>query len=324
MSTARAAAQTWGDGRLFVINSQGESSYQAMQLRMDSRYLEKYGLVFSANYTLGRSTDTNSAFFDADSLLLLDEENDDFVNFNPLSRFETNTFGRGLVDPLNPLLDRGPSDFDVKNRVAANFVWDLPFGKSSKQRAVKNLFTGWTLSGIVTVQGGRPFSVIDASSSDAGGAGVSVRPRVTGSLPEPTLNASPVQPNTFLYLPLSNPYNVGGIRASTAPFNRRPALNGPYDGILGRNTFRAPGVWTTDVAVRRNIALSRVREGVQLQLRAEFYNLFNHANLFVNPLSLDILQPSFRLAQNEQRVPGVTASFGGIPRQIILAAKFIF
>ncbi len=297
-----------------------------MQLRVDSRYLENYGLIFSANYTLGRSTDTNSAFFDADALLLLDEEND-FVNFNPLSRFETNTFGRGLLDPFNPLLDRGPSDFDVKHRVATNFVWELPFGKSSKQRAVKNLFTGWTLSGIVTVQGGRPFSVTDTSLSTLSSSNSQsdlVRPKVTGSLPEPTLNASPVQPNTFLYLPLSNPYNVGGKGATTTPFNRGPALNGPYDGILGRNTFRAPGVWTTDVAVRRNIALSRVREGVQLQLRAEFYNLFNHANLFVNPLSVDILEPSYRVAQGEPRVPGVTASFGGIPRQIILAAKFSF
>jgi hypothetical protein len=56
------------------------------------------------------------------------------------------------------------------------------------------------------------------------------------------------------------------------PFACEVSVNGPFDGILPRNFFREPGTYYQNTAVLKNIPLPR--EGVNLQFRAEFYNLF--------------------------------------------------
>lgn len=61
-------------------------------------------------------------------------------------------------------------------------------------------------------------------------------------------------------------------------FAATPSVNGPFIGTLGRNTFRAPGLQTWNMSFFRNI---KITEGSKLQFRAEFFNLFNHPNLFV-------------------------------------------
>jgi hypothetical protein len=64
------------------------------------------------------------------------------------------------------------------------------------------------------------------------------------------------------------------------------------------------------------------KEGLTLQFRAEFYNLFNHPNLYVNSGTGDINAQSFAVSPVES-VPGVTASFRD-SRQIVLALRFMF
>ena len=56
------------------------------------------------------------------------------------------------------------------------------------------------------------------------------------------------------------------------------SVNGPFIGTLGRNTFRAPGMQSWNVSFARNILIT---ESKKLQFRAEFFNFFNHPNLFV-------------------------------------------
>jgi hypothetical protein len=65
------------------------------------------------------------------------------------------------------------------------------------------------------------------------------------------------------------------------------AVNGcPFpSNMLGRNTFRAPGVWNMDLGLYKNIALT---ERFKLQFRGEFYNLMNHSNLFVQGGSAEL------------------------------------
>jgi hypothetical protein len=72
--------------------------------------------------------------------------------------------------------------------------------------------------------------------------------------------------------------------------------------------------------VLKNIPLAR--EGVKLQFRAEFYNLFNHPNLYVNSETIDVYASSFH-SSAEQTIPGVTASFRD-SRQIVVALKLLF
>jgi len=97
-------------------------------------------------------------------------------------------------------------------------------------------------------------------------------------------------------------------------------VNGPFDGSLARNTFRQPGLFYQDTAILKNIPLHK--EGVKLQFRAEFYNLFNHPNLYINFGTNDVNTSSFTRSDG-QTVPGVTASFGD-SRQIVLALKLTF
>src|SRR5215469_6950037 len=83
----------------------GHSSYQALQLRMDSRRVLRLGLEFGANYTWSHSVDNRS------------------VSGASLSLAET---GVGYLDAFHPELDRGSSDFDVRHRIAAHFIWEMP------------------------------------------------------------------------------------------------------------------------------------------------------------------------------------------------------
>jgi hypothetical protein len=131
-----------------------------------------------------------------------------------------------------------------------------------------------------------------------------------------------VSPNTFLYLPINQVYDPanGKCIANTTPFACEISVNGPFVGILPRNTFRQPGLYYQDTALLKNIPLPR--EGVKLQFRAEFYNLFNHPNLYINAGTNDVNASTFT-PSDRQQIPGVTASFKG-NRQIVLALKLIF
>lgn len=139
-------------------------------------------------------------------------------------------------------------------------------------------------------------------------------------------------PNAFLVLPVNRVRNSNGsCIADAAPFGCQLSVNGPFDGSLGRNTFRRPGTHFQNIALAKNIDLPEVGgvEGLQLQYRAEFYNLFNHSNLYVKPATTNVAASSFN-TDLRSRVPGVVASYGtpaGFPqeaRQIVLAVKLIF
>ena len=81
-----------------------------------------------------------------------------------------------------------------------------------------------------------------------------------------------------------------------------------------------PGTYSQDTALLKNIPLPK--EGMKLQFRAEFYNLFNHPNLHINGGTNDVNASPFTRSDG-QSVPGVTANFGD-NRQIVLALKLIF
>jgi hypothetical protein len=277
----------------------GHSSYQALQLRLDARRVQRIGLEFGANYTWSHSIDNSSA--------------SGFTN----SVAET---GRGYLDAFRPGLDRGSSDFDVRHRLAAHFIWELPLGSHSSG-AVRYLIGGWEVSGLLTYQSGQPFTLSDLGTP--GGTMERTRPRLTGPLPHRgDLIADAVSPNTYLYLPLNQVYDpvTGLCIANAAPFGCEISVNGPFDGTLPRSTFRQPGLYFQDTAFLKNFPLPR--EGMKLQFRAEFYNLFNHPNLYVNGTSIDISTRSFTPSIGHS-LSGVTASFQD-SRQIVVALKFIF
>ena len=295
-----------------TLSNLGHSSYHGLQLSGRSRRIGNSGLEFGASYTLSHSIDNVSS-----------------VGNEPRSV----GLSAYLLDPFNPSLDKGSSDHDVRQRLVTSFIWELPVATNMRS-ATRYLFAGWELSGLLSFQTGQPFSLIDSGVQDRDEI-ENTRPRVTGPLPNLLRGSNVVRdaitPNVFLALPLNLVrYPNGSCVPDAKPFACELSVNGPFDGTLGRNSFRRPGMHTENVAILKNMNLPGIlgQEGLKLQLRAEFYNVLNHSNLYVNSSSRDVARLSWNTPTT--MIPGVTASFGTperLPqeaRQIVLGLKVLF
>ena len=147
-------------------------------------------------------------------------------------------------------------------------VWTVPRWNRSR---VTRIFTGgWTLSPLFIARSGQPFSVFDtiAQTLDLNA------PRATFTHPVPT------QRNSFVGTTAPDIYNL--FTFLPANYNHQPNPLSPGaawpSDMSGRDAFRAPGFWNLDMAVNRELRLS---ENCSVQLRAEIFNVFNHANLYV-------------------------------------------
>ncbi len=281
----------------------GHSTYHGLQLKADTKELSRVGLLLGVNYTWSHSIDNRSSYF-----------SDDNVDGPPE--------GLGFLDPFNPGLDRASSNFDIRHKFLVNFVWDSPFAAHSDNPWRRALLSGWGVSGIASFQTGQPYTLFDQgiqgwTSNDSG------RPKLVGSLPASVRTPDAVTPNKFLILPVNATYNSQGVCiAAATPFNSCGlSVNGPFTGVLSRNTFRRPGTQSQNAVLFRNIPIPG-RENMRLQLRGEFYNVFNHPNMYVNPSSLNVKNASFR-PTTSTTTPGVTAFFAD-NRQVVVAAKLIF
>ena len=210
-------------------------------------------------------------------------------------------------DSNNLKAEHGPSNFDTRHRFTAAFTYEIPL-RAGPDRLVR----GWQLNSIVTVQSGRPVPIV--SALDTSGANSSVFPTPSNFHQRPNLVAgvNPINSNWA-----SAPDVIGYLNG--AAFSQ-PAF-GTF-GDLGRNSIFGPHFWNVDFAVTKN---TPIRERINLQLRAEFFNIFNHPNFalpnfFVVPGSTGqglITQTPDQAQTN----PGLG---GGGPRVIQLGAKLTF
>jgi hypothetical protein len=227
---------------------------------------------------------------------------------------------------LAPQLERGNSNFDIRNRFTFNFTYQLPtFGGDFSK--LKN---GWGFDGVLNLQDGQPWSFNYNFEGDYSGSGEGfdrpdvVAPVVYGSSPANYISlTSFAVPCTF-----GNTTNDGTSDATNCLTGTR------HFGNLARNSLRGPSFKEFNCGVFKNTQLT---ERVQLQLRAEFFNLFNHPN-FANPeLPNFIADPSVNGIDSADRGIGyyaLTATGdvgignpflgGGGPRGIQFAAKITF
>ncbi len=270
--------------KYYPLNTRGNkgfSNYNALIASLESSNLRNLGLQFTARYTYSVTKDNLSSTFSDSS----------------------NNFNLGLLDPFNPKLDYGYADFDTRHRFVGSFNWDLPIFNKSDNGFLRNGLGGWAITGIVNIRSGQPFSIFDCSN-----AAFEVCPRLvpTATIPfRVSSNPAPTgQPNEFRLIDLSNqtPGNYINPVVGTSEFGPFPA------NMTGKDAFRGPGFWDVDFGLFKNI---KVGENKRIQLRAEFYNVFNHANMFVDGASAEV---------NE----GLIRGFKDGRRNIQLAAKFIF
>ena len=226
-------------------------------------------------------------------------------------------------DPGNLPAERGPSLFDTRDRFTAAINYELP-SSGSRPR----LGSGWELNSIVTIQSGRPIPI--ANSTDTSGRFYfNQRPNVV-----PGVN--PILPNWTPSTGYLNP--LAFIQPAYGTF-----------GDLGRDSIFGPGYANVDFSITKN---TRLTERLNLQLRVEFFNIFNHPNfalpantiipgyidngtpghpdVVLNPAAYvngNITQPLLPMGLITQ-TPDVAQTNpglgGGGPRVIQLAAKFTF
>jgi hypothetical protein len=187
---------------------------------------------------------------------------------------------------------RGVSDFDLPQNFVLSAVYDLPFGTGKRFLSgpgwvESKVLSGWQTTGILSLRSGFPFTLsISGDNANIGAAAPSQRPSSTG----------PLLPSGFQ-------------RSINEWFDTSNLTIIPYTfGDVGRNTVRQGGYKNLDFGLFKNTKLT---EKLELQFRAESFNLFNHPNWGV-PVS------TFGAPQFGQVL---TASN---PRYIQFAAKLIF
>ncbi|MEK6300756.1 MAG: TonB-dependent receptor [Acidobacteriota bacterium] len=251
-----------------------ESSANSNYNSLQARFQQRldFGLSILSSYTWSKSIDNASSFFSSAG----------DPNF-PQDSFNT----RG---------ERGRSNFDVRHRLSLSYGYDFPCGKGrtflENSGLVSVLLSGWQTFGIVTLQSGRPFTAalqMDIDNSNTGrstlGFGANDRPNVVG-----TVELSDRSPDQWF---------------NTAAF-AFPAF-GSF-GDAGRNILDGPGYVNFNTSLMKT---TKLREGLDLQFRAEAFNLFNH--------------PNFNLPDNFLGSP----TFGRIlsaqsPRHIQFGLKLLF
>ena len=159
-----------------------------------------------------------------------------------------------VANPLRPKDDYGRASFDIRHAAVINATYDLPFSRKASTWLMA-LFARWQISAIETLQSGLPFTPqLSYNPSNDGDTRNPVRPSITPNYPGRVIQGGPNQyfnPSAFLQ-----------------------PLPGTY-GNAGRNILRGPGIAETDVSLAKKFSFS---ERLNLQFRAEIFNLLNHTN----------------------------------------------
>jgi len=226
-------------------------------------------------------------------------------------------------DKLDPQIDRGPSDFDIRHQFSAALTYNIPApGLDGVGRA---LLKDWAVDTIFAGRSAAPVNV--TYLRNIGFGNYSFRPDLVEGVP--------------LYI--DDPNAAGGRRFNnqvvTIAGNPRPQV-GPFlapvenrQGNLPRNFLRGFPVYQLDLAVRRDF---RLKERLRLQFRTEAFNIFNHPN-FADPnatlLTGNNLNTAFGFSQTMfGRSLGSGGAAGGFnplyqiggPRSMQFALKLMF
>jgi hypothetical protein len=230
-------------GFMQLVEGGSHSSYHSLQLRLQQRFSHGFTLLSSFSYE--KSLDNGSGVRQANG--------DAYIPQNV----------------YNLQGERGLSAFNFGKRWVNSFLYALPFGRGKHflggaNRVVDAFLGGWQLGGILTLEGGYPFSVNCTSNATYENTDSGCRADATGISPT-----------------LSNPtpdqwFNLAAF------VNRTDFVPGagPYRfGTSGRNTVVGPGIVALDGALSKSFYFT---ERARLDFRSEFFNLPNHPS-FANP-----------------------------------------
>ncbi|MGA7315003.1 MAG: TonB-dependent receptor, partial [Silvibacterium sp.] len=262
----------------------GNSSYNALAVSLKRSF--SHGLLASANYTWSHETDDGSnGSGDGDSI----------------TPQNVSCFPQGA----RKCGERADSAFDARHVFNANLIYELPFGAGKRYLSepgfIRAVFDSWQFSGVVYARTGFPVNLTTSATGP------------DGNTSEQRPNLVPGQP---LYLSggTFNPeaFCTPGTKDSLYPGGTCPS----GFGDVPRNFLRGPGVWQIDSALSK---LVPIRERVQVQFRAEVFNVLNSPQ-YASPDGL-ISASDFGLIY----LPLNTTPIGtGTPRQFQFLLKVLF
>jgi len=259
----------------FLMESNSNSNYNSLQATVNKRFSK--GLQMLLSYTYSHSMDDYSGS-------------------------DVSDIGVVPGDMVNEQSNYANSDFDRRQRLVASYLYSLPDTYHGGSAFGKKLLNTWSVSGIVTLQSGTPFSILgedtffEATRADLTPGRTLASAIKSGNVAH-RLNAY-FDPSAFA-IPLT--------------------IGDPGFGQLGRNIIRGPKQINTDFSIMKSIP---VTESQRVEFRAEFFNLFNNVN-FANPIN------SIYLAGTNPTNPSET-NFGRIattttgPRVVQFALKYNF
>jgi outer membrane receptor protein involved in Fe transport len=202
--------------------------------------------------------------------------------------------------PAQPQTEFGPSDFDVKHYLNFSTLYDLPFFRNQSTWTGK-LLGGWQLNGIMTWHSGFPWTPVTGQINSVPiTSAATINPtRPSALLMHPGTDTS----NGTFINPASNfpglihqgdsvpdPANPGGTISAQCN-NPDPTTRPGYPffdvctpGLpgIGRNSFRGPGYFSVDASFAKRFGLPANKvfgEAASIELRGNFFNLFNKLNL---------------------------------------------
>ncbi len=271
----------------------GSSNYNSFQAEIKRRFSN--GFQFTSSYTWSKAIDNISELFS-------------YGNTASLSLFAIPGYYGGAR------LDRAVSSFDRPHRWVFSYVYELPWLKQQRN-LLGYVVGGWQISGITAYESGNPYTITNGQDSDGlegndrpnfnplGQPGVRARPDrasptgyVNPDLIDASGNATPINPQDAQFIGL--------------PANPDPTKVGPI-GNLGRNTERAAALKNWDLNVIKRF---RITEGLTLQFRGEFFNLFNtpqYGTVSVSPFSPSQTAQSIPANVNSSQ-PGVFANASSV------------
>jgi hypothetical protein len=217
--------------------SDGNSVYHGLTVNVQKRFSHAFELLssYTWSHTIDDSTDLQSPLEPQDS------------------RF--------------PFFERSNSDFDQRHRWVTSAVFQAPTARSGDS-AWKHVIGDFSLSPIIEVSSGRPYTIITGTDYrlDLGASNgrPSVAPAGAGTTSPFISGVSFVVPTTCL----TNAKQAFSIAGITPPFG--------CDGNLGRNAFTTPGFFQFDLRLSRRF---NVGEHLKLDVIADGFNLTNRLNV---------------------------------------------
>jgi Carboxypeptidase regulatory-like domain len=284
------------------------ANYHSLQVSGEKRM--SHGLTVLANYTFSKSMD-------------------DLPFGEGVSGFDTGYSALPLTDPNRHQFDYGPSSFDHTHVFSGSYVWQLP-SLSRQNRLVHNVFGDWQWGGIVSAATGRPITVLQGTEISGTGIGNDRGTYCTGNgaagdTCQPGISAYGNNSCAGVTATCVSWLNAAAFEPTKVGGANNAVIFGTF-GDIGKNALRLPGTFNWDMQLSKYINFT---ERWKLQLRAEYFNIFNHPNFAPESTSTGTVNTtdqisSFDKLNGNSAFGTFRAGQAADPRVAQLAAKLFF